>query len=319
MTPLEIVAFFDGRPGHEKQTRGILSALSRLTPLSVHERWVRPGSVLKSLKAWIQYFRCRIRPDPRSESRMTIDLIIGTGTHTHLPMLMLKERSGARVVTCMTPAYPLIRRMDLCFVPMHDGVAAGGNRFTTVGPPNTAHPMGAKNPQKGLILIGGIDEKSHRWSTGRILSQIQSLLQKESSLRWTLSSSPRTPQETIAAVAALAARHPHAEFFRSESTPAGWIEKQYSENQTVWVTADSISMVFEALTAGCRVGLLPVAWKGSHSKIKRSVDYLIAHRWVTPFETWSTGGRLVGGETELNEARRCAEEILKRWWPERFE
>ena len=38
--PLNILTFFDARPGHQFQTRGVLSALSALTNVSVRERHV---------------------------------------------------------------------------------------------------------------------------------------------------------------------------------------------------------------------------------------------------------------------------------------
>jgi hypothetical protein len=38
MTPLKVVAFFDGRLGHEKQTHGVVNALARRTPIEIVEK-----------------------------------------------------------------------------------------------------------------------------------------------------------------------------------------------------------------------------------------------------------------------------------------
>ena len=160
MTPLAIVAFIDGRPGHEKQTKGVLAALARLTPIDVTFRTVRPGSFAVGLKDWIRYFSCCIIPRRKSFERPAVDLIIGTGAYTHIPMLVLNKSAGAKTVTCMSPAFPFIRKMDLCFIPRHDGKRSQGNSFITTGPPINPSAKRDHDPKKGLILVGGIDKKS---------------------------------------------------------------------------------------------------------------------------------------------------------------
>ena len=102
-------------------------------------------------------------------------------------------------------------------------------------------------------------------------------------------------------------------------TGPGWIEKEYERNQTVWVTADSMSMVFEALSAGCRVGLLPVTWKHANNKFQHSADDLKRDGAVVTFEEWKNGKASWALSKPFNEAQRCAKEILRRWWPERLQ
>ncbi len=315
MNPLSVVAFMDGRPGHEKQTKGVLAAMTRMTSLDVTFHPVSPGFFFTGLKGWVRFIATGLIP-PKKMS--PVDLIVGTGTHTHISMLERKRRSGGRAVTCMSPCLLLIRQMDLCLIPEHDGRQPGGNIFITIGPPNTSTSKGMHSPDKGLILVGGVDPKSHRWSTRLILSQIRTLFETDPHIIWTLSSSPRTPKTTVDALEQLAAAEPKVRFFSSESTPPGWIENQYDTNDRVWVTADSISMVFEALSAGCRVGILPVEWKQGRNKIKRSVDYLVDHGWVTPFHRWTSHKEMPAPGTHLDEATRCAKEILRRWWPDRL-
>ncbi len=62
MKPLSIVAYFDGRLGHEKQTRGILQALAEITATSVvHKKVLISPSIY--LKNWAAYFfsiSCRL-------------------------------------------------------------------------------------------------------------------------------------------------------------------------------------------------------------------------------------------------------------------
>jgi len=316
--PLSVVAFLDGRPGHEKQTKSVLAAIARRTPVHITFRYVQAGSYSKGFRDWLQYLGYRFFPSNRAGDTAGYDLVIGTGTYTHIPMVGLKKRYGIKAVTCMSPAYPVINDFDLCFVPQHDDHRPRENIMVTVGPPISTGALGKHLSGKGLILIGGVDKRSHRWRSGTLIEQVRSILQKQSAVMWTVSSSPRTPKTTIDAMDALVAGFDNIRFFRSENTPAGWIEVQYEENATVWVTADSISMVYEALAAGCRVGILPVDWKRAAGKFQRSIDYLIEHRWVTPFENWRPDEMLTGSPRRLDEAGRCAEEILNRWWPDRI-
>ena len=315
--PLRVLAYLDGRAGHEKQTRGILNALSKLTSIDVVYRAIGPLSTAVSLRQWLAY----LRPEVLSRKEMTVsghvDLIIGTGTHTHIPMLLIKRRTGSPVVTCMSPAMPLRRNIDLCFVPEHDLPKPARNILITSGPPNLSKAGNGHDRGKHLILVGGRDEKSHFWETEKVMAQIQSLIDGAPEIFWTISSSPRTPEETIERLSALSEKNPNVSFFRSRETPRGWVESAYAKHAVVWVTADSISMIYEALSAGCRVGILPVRWKHARNKFQRSIDNLVRNGFAVAF----IPGRANASPPEpppLDEASRCAREILKRWWPRRL-
>jgi len=317
-SPLHILAFFDGRLGHEKQTKGILKSVSRLTPTAVSNVVLSGFSPGTCVLNWLRFLGTFLLPARNTVSRFQVDLILGTGSHTHIPMLLCKRKCGARVVTCMTPSFFLKNRIDLCFIPKHDRPREGHNVLITEGPPNTAVPSYSHDRRRGLILVGGVDEKSHHWDTGEILSMIQYIIYRNPLVTWTLSSSPRTPADTVGGLADLAENETNAAFFRCDETPDGWIEKEYAGNDSVWITADSMSMVYEALTAGCRVGILPVRWKRKDCKFQRSLNDLMEAGRVTAYDDWKTGcSELNRGET-LDEAGRCAREILHRWWPERL-
>ena len=254
----------------------------------------------------------------RNNTKRSVDLIIGTGSSTHIPMLLYQKTCKAKVVTCMSPDFPFNRRINLCFVPQHDRKKLVANRFFTVGPPNNLVYQDRHDTEKALILIGGVDIKSHRWRTETVVAQVRTILKENPSLTWTLSSSPRTPDDTISQIERLASQSPKVNFFRSAETPAGWIEAQYAQSDIVWVTADSISMIYEALTAGCRVGGLPVEWNQRDSKFQRSLDYLVQQGQISLYEMWvSNKGPMIRG-ARLDEASRCAREILERWWPDRL-
>jgi mitochondrial fission protein ELM1 len=319
LEPLRVVSFWDGRLGHEKQTRGVLTALAKLTAIEEAPRTVQPLSRARRFRSWLYFVATLIQPAGSETGESFADLIIGTGSATHIPMLLLKKNCAqARVVTCMTPDFPFRGLMDLCFVPQHDRQRQRENMFETIGPPNNVAYTDTHDQRRGLILIGGLDSKSHHWDSGTLMDQVETLVKRGSDCRWTISSSPRTPPETLRILADFAARISGVEFFSSRNTPAGWIERQYLQNFTVWVTADSVSMVYEALTAGCRVGILPVRWRRKDNKFQQSLDFLATNNYVTPYDAWLTAGHFIATGVRLDEASRCAQELLRRWWPSRL-
>jgi len=224
-----------------------------------------------------------------------------------------------RVVTCMTPDMLLRHKFDLCCIPRHDDPVAGDNVFSTLGPPNTVKFEGRQQSESGLILVGGVDTKSHVWRSEEIIAQIRTVIEKNPGMHWTISSSPRTPDETCRNLEQMAASMKNVSFFRHEKTPAGWVEEQYALNRTVWVTADSVSMVYEALSAGCSLGILPVEWLQENNKFQKSLTILHENKMIVDFNEWqSTTIMPIPPVEPYNESKRCAREILRRWWPERL-
>ena len=325
MKPLSIVAYFDGRLGHEKQTRAILNALSDMTSIHVEsiEVSVTPAAYLKNLAAYFFSFLLPARSESKSHS---VDLFIGTGTHTHIPMILDKKYRSRlsghqmRVVTCMSPDPFLRDAFDLCFIPMHDEPPPRKNVLVTQGPPSPVMFENRHKPDRGLILVGGLDTKSHVWKSEEIAAQIQIIIDKNPDMLWTVSSSPRTPEDTCRELENMAASMQQLTFYRSEDTPGGWVEEQYALNGTVWVTADSISMVYEALTAGCSVGILQVEWLRQDNKFEKSLQFLTAKEMIVDFSVWQKGASMPTMKNkQLNESSRCAQEILRRWWTDRLQ
>ncbi len=306
-----VLALLDGRPGHEKQTKGILRELEQIVPIKVEFRKVSYNSVLKDFFLTLQIFLLSLIKSDNDERKF--HFVIGTGRRTHLPALKEKMQNCAVALTCMTPAFYLRAFFDLCFIPEHDGGKENENVFFTIGPANCSIAKKKHEKDKGLILVGGTD-KSHSWNDSEIIDQIKKIVSIEKQVHWTISSSPRTPASSVVLLEELEKELENCRFYRYENTPAGWVEEQYALNKTVWVTADSMSMVYEALTAGCHVGLLPVRWKGENSKFARSEAQLLNRKIVFSFQDWGKGESGIELDKEpLNEAERCAKEIVRRW------
>lgn len=315
MEPLQVVCISDGRPGHEKQSRAVIAAMGELTALSTTMLTLRHT---EGFRRFLQGARS-LFASAEQISRLpdSVDMVIGTGSSTHLPMIGLKMRTQARLVTCMAPDAWLRPLFDLCLIPRHDRPASRRKYFSTFGPPCLAPDEQRQDPFRGLILVGGVDEKSHNWNTHYFISQVKELIAKDD-LSWTVASSRRTPPETVDQLHLLEKNDQKIKFYSADETPSGWIEKAYATHGRVWVTADSVSMVYEAMTAGCRVGILPVQWKQADNKFQFGIDELKHHGMIGDFEQWANGVELPIAQKPLNEAERCAKEILRRWWPDRL-
>lgn len=290
-----------------------MQSLGEMVPLEVIEVIVENVSPLLRLRQLIQLLF--VLPGREQQGLAEVDLLLGAGSRTHLPMLMAKRKYGRPAAICMSPTALLRPNFDLCFVPEHDGLKASARVFITVGAPNCCRNLGQHRQERGLIAIGGIDAKSHRWDSQAITAMVRQLVETEGNIQWTLTSSPRTPEETVEEVQKLAAAHNNLEFRHFRQTSPGWIESQYATCETAWVSGDSISMIYEALSAGCKVGLFPLDWRAPRGKFKNNEELLLQKNLVLSFDRWQQGERWLKTNTHLNEAQRCAERILRIWQP----
>ncbi|MFN2355088.1 MAG: ELM1/GtrOC1 family putative glycosyltransferase [Desulfopila sp.] len=308
---LVIGAFYDGRPGHEKQTRGIVRQLQAKIPMESVA--VAVPSLTKTQQAgqWLHYLGA-LPSDPEWDLARC-GVLLGTGTQTHLAMLRQKKHFGIPTVTCMTPAFSIASDFDLIFAPQHDNVGHAENIFTTIGPPGVTWNKTNHLPERVLVLIGGPAKNNLVWRTDHIVESVTKIARQNLDKVIVVSSSPRTPLQTVAALTTLADEFCHLYFYDYRQTPNGWVEQEYDRCAQVWVTGDSMSMMYEALSSGCRVGLIPVQWRRTHSKYIRSEQYLKKQGFIVDLHAYLHGIAEWKNETQLNEASRCADEIIRRF------
>ena len=296
--PVVVWAFTDGKAGHENQTRGLLAALARRRP--VDARWIHLpayASVLSSLMT--RRFLPGVGLPPP-------DLLIGAGHRTHLPLLAARRAHGGRTIVLMKPSLPRAW-FDLCVIPEHDSVA-GANVFTTRGALNPVEP-GKKDAHAGLILIGG-PSRHHGWSENDILSQVEAIVAREKDIDWRLTTSRRTPLTTTARLRALSFRN--LTVVPVSETGPSWLLERLTGAAQAWVTEDSVSMVYEALTANAATGVLGVPAK-RESRIARGIDALTRDGLVMRFTDWQRGKKLAAPTVPFNEAARAAAWISEKW------
>jgi hypothetical protein len=298
--PIVVWSFSDGKPGHESQTRGLLAALGERVPLAEYPVPVpgRPASLLACLTGRMA-FRTQL-PDP--------DLLVGAGHATHLPMLGARRARGGRVVVLMKPSLP-VAWFDLCVIPAHDRPRRAANILVTRGVLNRVRPGTVHEADRGLILVGGPSDHVH-WSTADVVAGVRELLVRQPAVRWTLTTSRRTPADFTDV---LGADRPDLAVVPGTQTAPDWLPEQLARAAQVWVTQDSVSMVYEALTSGAAVGLLDVPWRNAGDRLARGVQQLVQEGLVTTLDAWRGGADLRPPAEPFDEAARCAAWIAERW------
>ncbi len=290
----------DGKPGHESQSLGLVEALA--DRVETESRTLRAPGVMASLG------RLCTGGFPLAASYPDPDLVIGAGHDTHLGLLAARRARGGRAIVIMTPTLPR-RCFDLCLIPEHDQPPASDDIIVTRGALNRIRPHPRAQQGPGLILVGG-PSRHFAWRDDDVIQQIAQLLQTEAATPWTLTTSRRTPPALAERLLGMRDKGLWVTLF--EETSAEWIAEQLGRAGSVWVSEDSASMVYEALTSGAAVGLLTL--QRSHpSRLSQGLDNLVRSGWLTRFDDWKKGHALSPPPTPLNEAARCADAILSRW------
>ncbi len=285
--------FTDGRPGHDRQTLGLVTALQEQGDFTVHELPVRSGA--RAFRWWLG---CHYPP---GKALPAPDLLLGAGHATHPHLLAARRCRGGRIVLCMKPSLPLAW-FDLCLIPRHDAPPAVGNALVTEGVLNNLRPGENQAAGSGLIVLGG-PSRHCRWDNATMLAQVRQLIAARPLQHWRLTTSPRTPPQLRAQLEA-----GPWEFVPFDTCAAGWLPQQLAEAGEVWISEDSVSMIYEALTAGARVGLLSVP-RGGSNRVTREIDSLVTNRRVGRPGEWQPAPV---ADRPLNEAARCAEWI-QQW------
>jgi mitochondrial fission protein ELM1 len=305
--PLTIWRFADHKRGHENQALGLVEALCRLAPCKVETLTVGKG--------WPWLFSWLLGRFPPGKSLPKPDLIVGAGHATHWPMLAARRAHGGKIAVLMKPSLPL-SWFDRVIAPEHDFAEAispspsssrgRDNLLTTVGPINRIRP-GQQDEHTGLMLIGG-PSGEYGWNETALLKQIHLIALHQPDVTWHLTTSRRTPAGLLADLARLDLPNLHA--VAHDQVGSDWLPGQLARASQVWVTPDSASMVYEALTSGAAVGCLELPY-AKPGRVARGLERLVREHRVTAFADWERSGRLLPNDHPLNEAERCAKAMLQ--------
>lgn len=293
--------FGDGKRGHENQIRGLMMALAPNLDVAAH--WLPP---LSAGKAFLALLTGRY---PGTVPASRPDLLVGAGHGTHLSLLATRRCFGGRAVVLMRPSLP-VGLFDLCVIPEHDSPRRRNKVVVTRGALNAIQPGLKHDHKRGLMLIGG-PSAHHGWDTDLILMQITTICDAASDVEWVLTTSRRTPEDFLDEVRRL--RFLNLKAVSHEDTGPDWLSEQLDDAGTVWVTEDSVSMVFEAVTSGASCGLLELPQLQA-DRVTRGMDALVTDGLATRFSDWRPTDALQSPVESLNEAARTAGIIVQRWF-----
>lgn len=333
---LSIWLFTDGKRGHENQSLGLAEALARLTECRIE--------TVPVVRGWPHIFNWLTGRFPAGNNLSKPDLILGAGHATHWPMLAARRAHGGKIALLMRPSLPLAW-FDWVLMPEHDLASqtppspplsrggqpvypldkGGGERsepgdlslvnkpckkgtvFHTTGPLNRIQPSANKNEQTGLMLVGG-PSKEYGWSETALLKQIHLVALHHADIQWQLTTSRRTPTSFLHNLARL--NLPNIQPVAHDDVSPDWLPARLASAAQVWITPDSASMVYEALSSGAAVGCfdLPFAKPG---RVARGLEKLLRNQRLTSFGNWQAAGKLCPNLTPLDESERCAKALLQ--------
>jgi len=298
-SPAILWQIHDGKRGHLSQSTGLIEALRRRVKLCVHQ--VRAPPLTQALASCVSGTIGWAGDLPAPQ------VAVGAGHATHAALLAVGRACRARTVVLMRPSLPL-GWFDYVLAPAHDNPPVRDNVIITTGAVNPMQAAGNHDPEHGLILVGG-PSRHYRMDAEALLSRIRHVLARPSPRYWTLSNSPRTPAQLNRELIGLQAAGVEVALW--DRCGPGWLAENLARARDVWVTEDSVSMIYEALTSGCRVGLLPLPRK-SASRLHRAIDRLLEDGFVSAHNDRDAGAELRSPPRTLNEADRCAGLLLKK-------
>ncbi|MFV0478668.1 MAG: mitochondrial fission ELM1 family protein [Parahaliea sp.] len=283
----------DNKPGHRSQLLGLGQALTDRINGQLY--WLAVGKEAKTGAAQLA-----------RQQKPT--LILCAGHRTHWQALGLRWRYGGKLIVLLKPSLPTWL-FNLCVIPEHDQPGQGPRILSTCGTLNDIHPTTHADPKHSLLLIGG-PSHNHGWDEADMLQQLKNLVASQPEQHWLLTTSRRTPAHFITALSSLA--NNNFKVVPVEETDRDWLRRQYARCGRIWVSEDSASMVYEALTAGAQVGILAVP-RLRQSRVSRGLDQLLQQGRVTSLAALCETGSMSPVGTSLNEAARVAGELLTRF------
>ncbi|MDN3637925.1 mitochondrial fission ELM1 family protein [Simiduia curdlanivorans] len=290
----------DQKPGHLNQLLGLAQQLSAQIGAQYH--FVNDNARLGLMTVWRGINLAPDLPTP--------DLIVSAGSGTQRALLASKRFFDKPAVLLMRPNFPYAW-LDAAIVPEHDSPPRRDNVLVTRGVLNHVQPSAVRrHDSPGLVLIGG-PSKHYGWDDAALVRQVQRLCSENPAKQWLLTDSRRTPASFLAELN----KHnlPNLTCLSHLNTAPGWLVNQIAESAPVWVTPDSVSMVYEALTSGAPTGLLSLPDPVT-GRIQAGLQTLISEGRVVTFEARNELQKL-DQKPPLWEAKRAASWLAERFFP----
>jgi mitochondrial fission protein ELM1 len=298
-----ILVLQDGRMGTDGQSRGLAQALAK--PMICHNFKLLWWQKLLPMH-WLRNDIIRKHFDDYAEMPLAI---IGAGRSAAYGLLAAQKKWPEVISIQIQNPKILPHNFSYLIVPQHDAVT-GMNVITTLGGLHAVtddtlqaarikfqEKFAGDAPPRVAILIGGnnkFTQLDDMWCD-HLTQQLQRLL--ASGHRLWVTTSRRTPKKYVAALKDRL-NHPHVFFWDgvSENPYLGMLALA----DKILVTADSISMISEALFTAKPVALLAVP--GHSKKFQRFYDALLAGG----YSRWFDGAWENTPSPRLQETQRVA-------------
>ncbi|NKI19148.1 hypothetical protein HCU74_17210 [Spongiibacter sp. KMU-166] len=297
LEPLRLWFITDGRLGHLNQLKGLAERLSAKRECDV--RWL--NITLKGFKktgrdGLLRQFGSNDLPDA----------VFAAGSRCHIPLLWAGWICRAKTVVLMKPSWPL-SWFSAAIVPTHDAPPSRDNVLPTQGVLNAIVPhREGRDAHRGLILLGGLNKHFH-WHSDDIIEQIVSLAQARPEVHWQVSDSPRSPQTLLPDLARRNLENVQVMPFGHSG--GGWLQGQLAEAGQVWVSRDSVSMVYESISSAAPTGLLHLQ-AARDSRVTRSMQQVVEAGLAVAWESHDAAQPLPNMSQPLWEADRAADWLL---------
>ncbi|WP_460101271.1 ELM1/GtrOC1 family putative glycosyltransferase [Sessilibacter sp. MAH4] len=272
---LKILRIVDGKPGHEKQSHALIEGLKKFRAIEVIDaHYVKTTAALKAIAFSTDIFNIDFIPD----------ICIGVGHRTHLSVLAAKNKWHAKAVIIMNPSLPLAC-FDAVLTPAHDGYTESAKRIITpialapesgeVTKPYSPNNSSFKNRPFGLILLGGINQH-YEWHIESLSATIKKIVNHYDTIQWKIANSRRTPVTDFDYLQKSLRGFSNINFFDHHDLDKQWLAEQLNQTQHIWVTADSASMIAEALNTRAFVGIIGLTSKSLKNKLEKSNQSLLS-------------------------------------------
>ncbi len=266
MTKLYALHLSDGKPGHFHLAEGILAAAARLRPIEVktlqvrRPRWLTPGLLWRLSSsglspAVILGYAYGID----AATLPSANLVVSAGGDT-----LAANIAASRLLGAANVFYGSLRRYPpesfSLVLTSYARNATKPRHVMSLKPsrldPDTLPPLpsgsSSKPPAVAGLLVGG-DAGTVRFqqSDWQRLTELLAETQIALGTRWIVSNSPRTPAAFSDALARIAAgpNSPITEFIDIRSAGPGTLDRLFGSVEAIVCTADSSSMLSEAVWA----------------------------------------------------------------------
>jgi hypothetical protein len=276
-----ILILSDGKPGHVNQSIAFARHLGRpFEIVGVHFR-NRPLKLLSHLLDRIGvYTPSLLRWDPPRGNFCTV---VSAGSETYYANKVLARRLGVPSVAIMLPrGYRL--DFDRIIAQEHDHPPRRGNILVLPVNLSRVEPQGVFRPRAGeryIALVVGGPNPVFGFDRDRFRQALDAVFACFPDFRIVVTTSRRTP----AAIEEEIDRYPFEEKFLYSLDPVNPIPDFLASCEYVFITADSTSMISEAVTFGrARIEIIPLPARKDPGKYDRMIGRLVELGCVHRFD-----------------------------------